>query len=130
MNFKKILSLGLLGLSLSAITMDAFAGHRHGHRGHRHGHRHGHGHGSVEIEGDGALFSLGALLGSLAVSTTSAAVEDDYKMVLDQSDRILEQVMDRSLPTAFYDGIRSSEELMEMSDLEIDLMLIETLGQL
>jgi len=128
-NLKIVTLIAAAGLCANAIA-DGRHPHRGG-RGHGHGHhpRPGHGHGHRHHNSDGELLSFGALLGSLAVSSTASAI-DDAKEVLDRSDSIVEQILNHNVPEALYRGFRTEEEFRDLEDFEIDLLLLETLADL
>jgi hypothetical protein len=135
----------VLGLGLSAAYADGghpghdhddhdqHGGHGHdgdGHHGdHDHDHDHDHdGHHGHEPS-DGDWVTLGALLGSLAVSSTAEA-SDDHKEILERSDAIVEQVLNQELPDSFYSGFRTQKEYQDLENFEIDLVLLQTLSNL
>lgn len=115
-------------LSLGFTSAFAHPGHRHPPH-HGHPPRHGHPPHRDNDDDNAGFFTLGALLGSLVVSSTHEA-NDDYKEVIDRSDAIVEQILNKDMPAAFYTGFRTQEKYKSLDSYEIDLILLDTLSSL
>jgi len=123
----KILSTLMICGFASVAAADGRHGGRHGRDRDRHDRDRRDRDRRDHDDDDAELFSLGALLGSLAVSSTSAA-DEESKLALDRSDAIIEQILNRELSESFYAGFRSEAEFAKLRDFEIDLVLIQTLN--